>query len=329
MPSARSLAVETLFRVLRHHLSGRSTPLMATYFATHRCNLACPQCQVHERAGDEMTTGEATDLIGRLADGGLRRLGISGGEPFLRPDIGEIVRFAAGQRLFVSLFTNGTLLKDRYDEVRDVSVVMTSLDGARETHDAGRGAGTYDQTVAAIEFLRARNVPVIGSMALTTTNVSDVDAVLTAARSLGIAMIFHPIHRYFAGDRRFADQSLSESAVREVFGLIRARKREGAPVLNSMAHIRYVLDKYPTNDRTCYAGKLHFAILPDGTLVSCPHIEQGVRPAPGGAIDRLPDLPRPDCTGCFCYPVIAQDFLISLKPAEIVSALAATRRLGV
>lgn len=300
---------------------------MGTLFLTYRCNLQCPHCSVFERTANEMDTGSVIRLLTRLRQGGMTRIGITGGEPLLRQDVGEIIDHAAKIGLYVSIFTNGTLLKERFGEIGKASMVMTSLDGPPAIHNANRGEGSFEQTQEAIQHCVAHGMPVLGSAVLTRKNIDCVDDILDEARRLGIRMIFHPIHRYFASAGGYENLAADQEAYLSVFRLLRERKKQGAPILNSMAHIQYVLDQYPRNQRTCYAGKLHFAILPDGAITACPHIEKGHTLSDGSGPARLPeDLPLPSCEGCFCYPVVAQDFLFSLKPAEIANVLATIPR---
>lgn len=65
---------------------------------TKKCNLRCVHCYLPagDAAEEELTTGEIKNLI-KLAKGlGARSVSIGGGEPMLRPDYIEIIKYALG-----------------------------------------------------------------------------------------------------------------------------------------------------------------------------------------------------------------------------------------
>ena len=65
--------------------------LSAGLYLTHRCNLRCLYCSSPYRNTPELGTPEWRTVIDQLAVLGCRRVGILGGEPLLRPDLGEII----------------------------------------------------------------------------------------------------------------------------------------------------------------------------------------------------------------------------------------------
>jgi MoaA/NifB/PqqE/SkfB family radical SAM enzyme len=106
-------------------------PYAVTFYATHKCNLACSYCTQKEPDvfSDELPTRQTVELLKRI-----RRetdsIVITGGEPLLRADIEELVaaaRFACKFRSLL-LITNGTLL-DRKSGILDaVTGLVVSLD---------------------------------------------------------------------------------------------------------------------------------------------------------------------------------------------------------
>ncbi len=82
-------------------------------------------------------------VLDQYSDVGGEHLAISGGEPFVRKDILEIVEYASSQPLFVTILSNGTLITDETAKKLsqyNIKEVQISLDGAKtETHDALRG----------------------------------------------------------------------------------------------------------------------------------------------------------------------------------------------
>jgi len=72
----------------------RRQPVYVIYETTDRCNLRCRMCSVWRRADREaeLNLGQIDVLAGRLRDMGVVVVSLSGGEPFLREDLPEIIR---------------------------------------------------------------------------------------------------------------------------------------------------------------------------------------------------------------------------------------------
>jgi pyruvate-formate lyase-activating enzyme len=122
------------------------------------CNLACDYCCVRSSPQAERR-GLGLERIRQLAaeavDAGVSELILTGGEPFLLPDIDELVA-ACTARLPTTLLTNGMLFRGRRLEAlrgmdRDRLALQISLDSATaDQHDQHRGRGSWDKAVAGI-----------------------------------------------------------------------------------------------------------------------------------------------------------------------------------
>jgi radical SAM protein len=150
-------------RSLRHGTDDR--PFIVFWEVTRACGLACAHCRadaIPDRDPRELSTVEAQRLIDDLAAYEAPRpiLVLTGGDPFERDDLTELVRYATRRGLHVSLSPSVTprLTAARLAELREAggSAVSLSLDGARpETHDALRGIeGTYRDTLLAAAMVR-------------------------------------------------------------------------------------------------------------------------------------------------------------------------------
>ncbi|HIJ65317.1 MAG TPA: radical SAM protein [Candidatus Hydrogenedentes bacterium] len=138
---------------------------------TRRCNLRCAMCQYRkwfesapgsEQREDELTTSEWRDVIGQT--GRLSLITFTGGEPFVRDDLLELLEFASQLRR-THIITNGLRLTEdvakRLVELAPANVagrglhfVGVSLEGPRDVHDAITGmAGAYDKAVQGLKAL--------------------------------------------------------------------------------------------------------------------------------------------------------------------------------
>ncbi|HEX6649483.1 MAG TPA: radical SAM protein [Pyrinomonadaceae bacterium] len=127
------------------------------------CNLRCDYCCVRSSpiAPRRELGLECIQRIAREATGlGVREIFVTGGEPFLLEDIGEIL-VACAAAAPTTVLTNGMLFTGRRAEIlralpRDRIVLQISLDSATPyRHDLHRGRGTWARTREGIQFARA------------------------------------------------------------------------------------------------------------------------------------------------------------------------------
>ena len=151
-------------RVLRGPLASEQ-PFIVLWEVTRACALACRHCRadaVHHRSPEELSTSEALALVDDLASCPAPRplLVVTGGDPFERDDLVDIVRHATLRNLHVAISPSVTpkLTRARLGELRaaGAAAVSLSLDGATAaTHDAMRGIpGVHAATLEAAATVR-------------------------------------------------------------------------------------------------------------------------------------------------------------------------------
>jgi radical SAM protein with 4Fe4S-binding SPASM domain len=88
-------------------------------------------------------------MVDKIHDFGATFLGITGGEPFLRKDLFEIVGYAKERGLSVSIITDGRGVDDGAVQniVKNEMRVSISIDGAEAVNDRIRGKGAYASAV--------------------------------------------------------------------------------------------------------------------------------------------------------------------------------------
>jgi radical SAM protein len=138
------------------------SPFLVIWEVTRACALACVHCRadaIRRRDPRELTTEQGFRLIDQVRAFGATPplLVLTGGDPMRRPDLTELVRYAAGSGLTVALTPSGTAAATpaKLAALKDagLSRVAVSLDGpTAETHDAFRGVrGSYQWTMRIIE----------------------------------------------------------------------------------------------------------------------------------------------------------------------------------
>lgn len=119
-------------------------------YTNFHCNLRCDYCCV------ELGAERIGRIVGEAARWGVRELFLTGGEPFLLPDIDTIIATCVKQ-LPTTVLTNGMVFKGRgrraLESLPRGLALQISLDSATpELHDAHRGAGTWVKAVAGIRL---------------------------------------------------------------------------------------------------------------------------------------------------------------------------------
>jgi SynChlorMet cassette radical SAM/SPASM protein ScmF len=131
---------------------------------TERCNLRCRHCWIspypddREYKDEEITIDEIKGAVKDAMSLGLRRVKFTGGEPFLRREIIDIIKILKDFKILIDIETNGTLIDKaiakRLKELK-ISFISVSIDGAKdETHDRLRGIkGSFKRAIEGIEAL--------------------------------------------------------------------------------------------------------------------------------------------------------------------------------
>ena len=145
-----------------------TAPRNVYWETTIACDLVCAHCRANAVPGRD-----ALELSGRDASGFLRdvsELGsmliLTGGDPLKRPDLFDLIAEARSLRIATSITPSATplLTREVVDRFRGLGIAALglSLDGpTAAVHDAFRGiGGTFERTLAALEWAAAAGLPV-------------------------------------------------------------------------------------------------------------------------------------------------------------------------
>jgi len=216
----------------------RRDPIVGSLIVTDRCNLACRHCAVANlRRIDYRFPILQQDLRSLYAQG-VRILLLYGGEPLLWHDGKRTLRDVIAEAraigfYWVGIVTNGT----RGLDVPAADLVLVSLDGTREHHDAIRGR-TYDTVLANIATATTANLCLY--MAVNQVNVDDVESVADLAVSLpAVRGVSYNLHTPYPGTEAL---TLSPEQRRDVCERIGGLIRRGYPVLNLASALPRIAD---------------------------------------------------------------------------------------
>ena len=181
--------------ILASNFSRLNFPLKVSYAVTYKCNLRCKMCNIWKKPAlsDELTVKEIDNFFKNASK--FYWVGITGGEPFLRSDLPEIVDIIIRycNRLSALHFaTNGQLSDKILNLVRYIrkknnrlKIVFTvSIDGPPEVHNEIRGKeGAWENAINTfLELKRIAGVKAQIGFTLSAHNLGRFEGTFIALR---------------------------------------------------------------------------------------------------------------------------------------------------
>jgi len=230
------------------------------------CSLSCRMCY-REKGNDLLPMADIKRLLDDIADVGTR-LEILGGEPLLREDLAEIIRYAkqAANVPQVVLYTNalGT------DKKRAEQLSAAGLDAALVTliscdeaeHDTFVGVdGAWQQTLDGIEHLKETGIEVYSFTAIHSANIHRVKEIHAFAKgTLGAHAVFYQYIPQTKDDPLVPDKQQWADVKRWILCEMNPE------------HARFVRSFCTLAGTACSGGYFVFTVKVDGTVTPCPFI---------------------------------------------------------
>ena len=237
----------------------KKNPILGTVIVTDKCNLSCRHCSVNNITAVIYPYEQIQDEMRRLYGMGVRILFFCGGETFLWQDRGKTLRDLVIEAkkmgfLIVNTVTNGTYPID----LPEADLILLSLDGDRERHNAIRG-DTYDSIMENIKNATADNICFY--MAINQINKDTVRDVCLAARDTkNVRAVSFNFHTPYPDTRELA---LTRREKAECCKAISRMIEEGAPVFNLKSAFPYLIDnRFPTPCHQC-------VVIENGKVSTC------------------------------------------------------------
>ncbi len=179
---------------------------------TRLCNLRCRHCYSSSGpdVAESVPIGVLSQAVRDAAGLGYDVLSVSGGEPFLYPELAALLRSAREAGMRTTVTTNAVALTQRrIGLVRGlVDLVAVSLDGDQPTHDRIRDQpGCFEKALVGIRRLTEAGIPVGVITTLTQGNATQLgDVALAATRSGALLLQVHPLEPEGAANRLMAGE---------------------------------------------------------------------------------------------------------------------------
>lgn len=164
---ATSIAARSLISGKPHH---------AQWLVTRKCNYRCVGCNVwKEQDQRELSTQEIKRGLDILKKLGIIELVLSGGDPLLRDDIGEIIDYAS--ELFVTtIYDNGSMAAKKIDVLKKVDFVAISIDSLDEAKNdyIKASPGAWKSANQAVEILHKEGIQVSVTPTISQKNIYEI-----------------------------------------------------------------------------------------------------------------------------------------------------------
>ncbi len=280
---------------LKTMLLKEKNPILGTIIVTDKCNLKCKHCSVNNITAVMYPYKQIVREMRQLYEMGIRILFFCGGETFLWRDGKRTLRdlVITAKRmgfLIVNVVTNGTFPID----LPEADLILLSLDGDRERHNAIRG-DTYDTIMQNIAHATADNICFY--MAINQINKGAVRQVCRIAKETKhVKAVSFNFHTPYPDTKALA---LTKQEKAACCRQIAAMMDRGAPVFNLKRAFPYLIENtFPT---PCY----QCVVMENGKLSVC-----------GRCID-VPGL----CEQCGYFFVAEYTLLFQGNPKIILEVL--------
>jgi radical SAM protein with 4Fe4S-binding SPASM domain len=246
---------------------------------THACNLRCLHCfrTADEALKNEMNTQEIYNIIDEFVRLKGHELVISGGEPFTRKDIINILSYAKERGVAqIQLLTNGTLVTaDIAKALKKLEpiYVQVSIDGAtKETHDRIRGEGSFEKVTNGVRRLKDAGFSriLVAAMTILKLNLHEIEDFVSLAEDLGIQLVHFPVFQTFG--RGFNNRELLKLSLDDLQESVRClsaswREHRDRIAFSLSPEIFRFISVHKKD--YCGAGIGLWSIEPDGRVTAC------------------------------------------------------------
>ena len=257
-----------------------SAPIRMDLALTFRCQNNCVHCYTggpHETP--ELTTDQWKDVIDRLYNIGVFLLTFTGGEPTLRRDLPELLRYAQEKGVVTGLITNGRRLKDKEYVQRLVDAGLDFVQITLESHEPAihdmitKSKGSWRDTVEGIKNVIPTPIYITTNTTLNKHNADNFLKTLEFLHDLGVRAFGCNSLIYSGSAPSIANEfALTNDELKTLLPKIHAKASE-----LGMKFMWYTPTQYcqlnPVNlglgVKSCTAARVNMCIGPDGEVYPC------------------------------------------------------------
>jgi MoaA/NifB/PqqE/SkfB family radical SAM enzyme len=278
---------------------GDGVPFMIGHFVTNRCMCECASCLWKDNDSENVSLDTLKRFYSEASELGFCAAALTGGEPFMRKDLGELTRFIRHEAgIHTLLFNTGWYLKRRMDEVLpNIDMMIVSIDSAiAERHDKIRGLpGLFDRLVEGVRLVK-ENYPDVSLQFNTCVqkgSAEEIDPLLDLSADLGVQISFDVITEFRNGELGpmvQTEMGMPAHELQEVCATLMEKKRQGAPILNSEQYFEYFVHGKP--GYRCHLPKLVMFVNGSGEVENCLKLDKNIANIKDTPLAEILELPE-------------------------------------
>ncbi len=287
-----------------------NTPIYVHFGLTHRCNLTCAMCGLWKKGcqDEELTIAQIEATAENLRNLGTMAVSLGGGEPFLRPDLPQIVKAFTSIGIETRVLTNALVgseelhLKVAQAGLRHISISLDTPHPQVQSeicHKPEIWAKIIERVRFWSDIIRKRSGTAILNCVVSARNINDIPQMLEIAKAYNFYLSLVPLEKHsYQGEiltcsadseaMRFTEAD--EAALDKLLQyLLQVKQQPRSPIFNSVPYLKamvnFLKDSHKKNqspqnsaqmtanywgtDTDCQTGSLSFSISPNGTYSMC------------------------------------------------------------
>lgn len=238
-------------------------PLVVNFEVTQKCNLGCIHCYHQEDCKNtekEMSLSQIKKALDDLKENGVMFIILTGGEPFSRDDIQEILEYIKNKEFSLILFTNGPLVDEKNADILkgispfSVHITVYSVDPI--IHDKiTKIKGSLERTLKGIKLIREKGIEPVIKCPVMQENKDYVDDVKRWADMQGLTVKIDP----------FITPCYTENAEK-----ILSHRLSVKDIDKTVKKMGFCVNDFnPRKDLKCPAGKNTVTLDSKGNILPC------------------------------------------------------------
>lgn len=183
---------QEVLRILCEH----RIPINVQFEITQKCNFDCYYCyEKNLRSSKEINLEQVKNILDQLEAMGILFVELTGGEPLVRKEFLEILRYMNQKGFFISIITNGSCLTEEMaKEMANgnvASIRLSLLAGEENVCDKLTNVqGSFQKTIGAAKLLKKYNIPFTLTSVITKENVNLYEEYKQLEEELGIKISY-------------------------------------------------------------------------------------------------------------------------------------------
>ncbi|MBP7653219.1 radical SAM protein [Candidatus Dependentiae bacterium] len=268
-------------------------PVQVYWNITDSCNFKCVMCSRWSKKinrEEEVSVELIKNVIDDLAEWGVYKFGITGGEPFTRKkNVFDAASYASSKGLWTHIGTNAFLLEDSdLEKLQKIGIghLSVSIDGTEKIHDAIRCQnGSFKKILNVLKWADKFKIQIKINTVLTAKNLDSIFETVELALTYKFPVFIQPYNPYdsnlLTGHTQKSISEINDNWITEnqntilddmLYKIIAMKKKYPQFILNDAEHLKNMCSyfKNPVSVYSkCETGYKNLQITPYGDIIAC------------------------------------------------------------